>query len=335
MSDAPVDLLGTIGRTPLVPLTRLFADGGGPRLWAKLESFNPGGSAKDRSAHAIVAAAWARGAIGPGSVLVESSSGNYAVALARVALLYGVRVVAVVDPRANPATVAMVRALGAEVVCVTEPDAETGDWLAARLARVRELVATIPGAVWLDQYSNTDAVRAHSAGTMAEIVDAVGAPDVVLVATSTTGTIAGCLDLVARRGLRTRVVAVDAEGSVLFGGRRGARLLSGYGAGVVTALSQGLTPNAVCRVSDLDAVVAARALARREGVLAGASSGAVVAALARLRPELGADARVVLVLHDGGLPYADTVFDDAWVAETFRIGVHELAALVESFGGVT
>lgn len=227
----------------------------------------------------------------------------------------------------------MIRALGAEVVEVGQPDPATGDWLIARLARVRELVAEIEGAVCLDQYANADAVRAHADGTMAEIADTLGGVDLVLVATSTTGTLGGCLDLVARRRLRTRVVAVDATGSVLFGGRRGPRLLTGYGAGVVPALAEGLEPDDVRRVPDLDAVVGARALALREGVVAGASAGAVVAALAGLLPGLPASARVAVILHDGGLAYAGTVYDDAWVSATFGITAGDLAARVAAFGG--
>ena len=326
----PKALLDTIGGTPLVGLTRLLPDCPA-RLFAKLESFNPGGSAKDRSAQAIVAEALASGRIGRGSTLVESSSGNFAVALARLALLHDMKAVCVVDPRTNPATLAIVRALGAEVVPVTEPDPDTGDWLVARLTRVRELVDERPDAVWLDQYSNRAAVRAHADGTMQEVDLALGGDvDWVFVATSTTGTIAGCLAHVERAGLDTRVVAVDAAGSVLFGGERGTRLLAGYGAGIVPALAEGLTPHAVARIPDDEAVVGTRALALREGVLAGASAGAVAAAVARFAPQLSGN--VVLILHDGGQPYASTVFDDAWVEAEVGVSPDTLAARVAAFG---
>ncbi|MDO5533621.1 MAG: pyridoxal-phosphate dependent enzyme [Propionibacteriaceae bacterium] len=326
----PRGLLDTVAGTPLVPLTRLLP-ACPARLFAKLESFNPGGSAKDRSAHAMVADAWASGQIGPGSTLVESSSGNFAVALARLALLNDLHAVCVVDPRTNPATVSVLRALGAEVVAITEPDPETGDWLVARLARVRELVAERADAVWLDQYSHPAAVRAHADGTMREIDLALGgAVDWLFVATSTTGTIAGCLAHVERAGLPTRVVAVDAAGSVLFGGERGTRRLAGYGAGIVPALAEGLHPHEVVRVPDADAVVGTRALARREGILAGASAGAVAAAVARCAPRLSGT--VALILHDGGLPYASTVFDDAWVESELGLTPAEMDARVAAFG---
>ena len=129
------------GNTPLVSLDRLISCPG-TTLWAKLESHNPSGSAKDRTAHAILAAA----DLQPGAVIVESSSGNLGVAMAREAVLGGWTFHCVVDPKANRSTIATMRAFGAVVHEITEPDPETGDWLAARRARVAELLAELPGA---------------------------------------------------------------------------------------------------------------------------------------------------------------------------------------------
>lgn len=320
-----------LGNTPLVPLTRLFRRPG-VRVLAKLEKRNPTGSAKDRSAYGIVRDAWLSGRLLPGGLVIESSSGNFAVAVARLAAVLGFRFVCVADPRASDATLAAVRSYGAQVHRVEEPDPETGDWLAARLARVRELLAADPEAITFDQYSHRAAVRAHANGTMSEIVAQAGVPDRVYVATSTTGTMGGCLSLARERGLATQVMAVDAEGSVLFGGTRGTRLLSGYGAGVVPALAEGLRPAGVRRPSDLDAVLACRALARREGLLAGASTGAVMAAVLADLPSMPRGSTVVGIVHDGGLPYLDTVYDDAWVCEAFGLDAGEVRRLVGRWG---
>lgn len=328
----PASLNEVVGNTPLQLLNQLFARED-VRVLAKLENRNPTGSAKDRSALGIVRDAWESGRLRPGTVVVESSSGNLAMAAARLGALLGFQFECVVDPRANEKTIAAIEAYGARVHRVTEPDAETGDWLIARLATVRELVAATPGAITLDQYSNVAAIRAHAEGTMREIVDAVGAPDRMYVATSTTGTIGGCLRLVADEGLATEVVAVDAEGSVLFGGERGRRLLSGYGAGFVPPLAELSTPTVVARVDDLSAVVGARALALTEGILAGASTGAVMAALRRDLEDLPSGATVVAMVHDGGMPYLDTVYDDAWVCETFGVSADELQRRVEEMAG--
>lgn len=298
------------GNTPLVRLERLSVNSD-VTVWTKLEGHNPSGSAKDRTAHAILAAA----DLQPGAVIVESSSGNLGVAMSREAVLGGWTFHCVVDPRANHAATAAMRAYGAIVHEVTEPDPTTGDWLAARRARVAELLTEIPDAVCLDQYSNTAAFRAHDEGTMREIVEQLGrAPDHLFVAVSTTGTIGGCLRRIIREQMPTQVTAVDAEGSVLFDGARGPRHLPGFGAGVVPELAESVDPHRIVRINDRESVDAARRLARTEGILCGASGGAVVAAVEKLGADLSGD--VVLVLHDGGTNYLDTIYNDEWVEET-------------------
>lgn len=304
-----------IGNTPLLRCSHLEALVPGVRLWAKLEQYNPGGSAKDRTAFALIEEAIADGTINPAEpvTLVESSSGNLGMALARQALLRGWTFHCVVDQRTNAATIATMRALGVHIEFVEKPDTATGDWLVARRKRVAELLAAIPGAINLDQYSNQAAFRAHER-TMEEIVQQLGAaPDYFFAAMSTTGTLGGCIRHLDSIGATTQTVGVDAEGSVLFGGARATRLLPGYGAGVEPELSRHVRPGTVMRVRDLDAVVGARTLARTEGVIPGASGGAVVAAV--LREQFPAGSNVVLLLHDAGANYMDTIYNDAWVAK--------------------
>jgi cysteine synthase A len=316
----PVEgVLGAIGDTPLVALRRLLPDRG-VEVFAKLEVANPGGSAKDRPAIAMLEDALLHGLIEPGGTVVESTSGNLGVGLAQACRYHGVRLICVVDERASVRSVRMMQALGADVRTVTEPDPATGDLLVARLNRVRELVAATDGAWWPNQYGNRACVAAHAAGTMRELDEALdGELDVLLVATSTGGTIAGCRAYLAEHDRDVELVAVDARGSALFGGRPGRRLLPGLGAGIDTALAAEAGPDRVVRVSDLDCVVGCRRLAAREAILAGASGGGVVRALERLACELEPGTRCALILPDGGAAYLDTVYDDEWV---------ELAALV-------
>ncbi|ANE04382.1 pyridoxal-phosphate dependent enzyme [Corynebacterium crudilactis] len=310
-SDSNHSSVDTVGNTPLVKLVRFAADEK-INLWAKMESYNPGGSAKDRTAHAMVAASSLR----PGDIVVESSSGNLGIALSREAVLGGWTFHCVVDPRVNRNTVTHMKALGAIVHEITEPDLKTGDWLVARRRRVAQLCAQIPEAVCLDQYSNTAAFQAHEQGTMTEIVEQLGrAPDYLLVAVSTTGTIGGCLCYVAAHNLATNVIAVDAEGSVLFDGHPGLRHLPGFGAGMVSELSKQLSPHQVLRIDDRTSVEAARKMARTEAILPGASGGAVLAAVERLWPDIAEGSDVVIILHDDGNKYLDTIYSDAWVEE--------------------
>ncbi|MBB3039519.1 pyridoxal-phosphate dependent enzyme [Hoyosella altamirensis] len=308
-----------VGRTPLVNLARLFPEAPQTVLM-KLEMFNPGFSAKDRTAASLVESAFAAGQLQLGGTVVESSSGNLGLALARSCLQREVRFICVADSRTNKATIAMMRALGADVRIVEIDQAGGSDLLAARLKEVRRIVGSIPGAVNLNQYENPANPQAHEFGTMAEIAEqANGRIDQLFVATSTTGTLTGCRNYIDKKGLKTRVTAVDSEGSALFGGSPHTRYLPGLGAGLETHLSTRARPDQVMRVSEADCVRGCRLLARREAIIAGASTGGVVAAVRSRLPRLDPSDTVVLIAHDGGMPYAETVYDDAWVHEVLGL----------------
>ena len=326
---APVEgVLGAIGNTPLVALRRFLLR---PDIdvWAKLEAANPGGSAKDRPAARMIQDALAGGLIDLGTTVVESTSGNTGVGLAQVCRYHGIRLICVVDARAHASGVRAMRALGADVRIVEEPDPETGDLLVARLALVRRLLAEIPNSFWPDQYANESNPAAHAAGTMREIDEALeGQIDYLLVATSTTGTLRGCGDYLRERARATRLVAVDSTGSALFGGTRGTRRLPGFGAGVETRLSAEADHDDLVRVSDLECVVGCRRLAEREAILAGASSGGVAFALEVLSAQMEPGSRCVMIFADGGAGYLETVYDDAWVKRVLGCAPGRLAALV-------
>lgn len=329
----PVDpprrgVLDAVGGTPLVQLERLFArfpiD-----VWAKLEESNPGGSVKTRAATSMLRAALDEGHVRVGGTVVESSSGNMGVGLAQACRYLGLRFVCVVDARTCASKIQAMRAYGAEVHVVRDPDPETGDLLTARLHTVARIVRETPGAFWPDQYANAANAAAHATGTMREIDAALdGRIDYLFVATSTGGTLRGCHDYLREHGRRTLVVAVDAEGSVLFGGKRGRRLLPGFGAGISTRLSQPAVFDRLERVSDLDCVVGCRRLVDREAVLTGASTGGLVTAIERLAPTMAPGSRCALVCADGGTAYLDTVYDDDWVAGQLACDADELARRV-------
>jgi cysteine synthase A len=326
---APLEgVLDAIGDTPLVALRRLV----GHRdvaVWAKLEAANPGGSAKDRPAAGMLRDALERGLIGLGSTVVESSSGNMGVGLAQACRYHGLRLICVVDARANDRNVRTMRALGADVRVVTRPDPETGDLLVARLRLVADLLATTPGAFWPNQYANEANPAAHAAGTMREIDEALeGEIDFLFVATSTAGTLRGCRDYLRENDRSTHVVAVDAAGSVLFGGAHGTRRLPGLGAGVETTLSLGARFDKLVRVSDLDCVVGCHRLVDREAILAGASSGGLAFALGALSETMPAGSRCAAIFPDGGAGYLETVYDERWVERHLHCSSRELAALV-------
>jgi 2,3-diaminopropionate biosynthesis protein SbnA len=326
---APLDgILAAIGDTPLVALRRFL---GRPdvAVWAKLEAVNPGGSAKDRPAAGMLLDALRAGVVGPGTTVIESSSGNMGVGLAQACRYHGMHLICVVDARAHDTNIRTMRALGADVRVVTRPDPETGDLLVARLKLVADLLARTPGSFWPNQYANVSNPAAHAAGTMREIDEALdGEVDFVFVATSTTGTLRGCVDYLRERERTTQVVAVDAAGSALFGGRHGRRLLPGFGAGVESTLSLGAEFDGLVRVSDLDCVVGCRRLVEREAILAGASAGGVVYALESLAASMPEGSRCAAILHDGGSGYLGTVYDDGWVERELGCDAARLRALV-------
>jgi N-(2-amino-2-carboxyethyl)-L-glutamate synthase len=309
-------ILDAIGHTPLVRLERLFA-GSGLEVYAKLEALNPGGSLKDRPALTMIRSALERGQLREGMTVVESSSGNLAVGLAQACRYFGLHLVCVVDARTVSHNVAILRAYGAEVEVIAEPDPATGEYLPARLRRVGELLAEWPRAVWLNQYANRDNSLSHRQ-TMGEIVATLdGHVDYLVCATSTCGTLRGCAEYLREIGADTRVVAVDAAGSVIFGRAAATRLIPGHGASVRPELFAPDLADDVVHVDDLDCVVGCRRLVRREALLTGGSSGAVVMGLTRLADRIPAGARCALILPDRGERYLETIYSDAWVLEHF------------------
>lgn len=316
-------ILGAIGNTPLVALRRVVRKASF-RLFAKLEAANPGGSIKDRAARSLLLEAMRTGRLARDSVVVESSSGNMGIGLAQACAVLGLRFICVVDARTTVQNVSIMRALGAEIEVVDAPEANGGGFLRGRIERVRAIVACLPHAFWPDQYGNMNNALAHRQ-TMHEIVTTLGGRvDVLFCPTSTCGTIRGCADYVRERGLATRIVAVNAVGSVIFddpcsrrNGGAPVRLIPGHGAALRPALYREGVADLCVHLSDLECVVGCRRLVAREGILAGGSSGAAVMAVERLRDRIADDATCVVVFPDRGERYLDTIYCDDWVRRHF------------------
>lgn len=325
-------MLTAIGDTPLIPFAR-YLDVPDIDLLAKWEAANPGGSAKDRPAAAMINEGLQRRWIDRETTIVESSSGNLGVALAHVCRFHGLSFVCVADPRIQTQNLQIIEALGGRVEMVRRPI--QGDWLKARLHRVGQLLDQIPGSYWPNQYANLANVNSHYQGTIREIDEALsGRFDYLFVATSSTGTARGCRDYLRSERRDTKVVAVDAVGSVLFGGKNGPRLIPGIGAGQVPPLASEQRFDLIQRVTDLDCVVGCRRAARREALLVGGSSGGVLQVIHRMRDQLRGQ-RCVAILHDSGTRYLNTIFDDGWVAEHLGCDSHRLETLLRNEQGAT
>ncbi|MDR0270953.1 MAG: 2,3-diaminopropionate biosynthesis protein SbnA [Paenibacillus sp.] len=303
-----------IGKTPLIQLKRLFSSE--PfQVYGKLEWMNPGGSSKDRPALYMLREAITRGEITSDTVVVESSSGNLAISLAQLCSYLGLRFICVVDPRTTEQHKRIIRSFHGEIDLVTEPDKETGEFLPARIRRVGELVQQFPSAYWTNQYGNPDNCLAHMETTMKEIGEQLGEIDYLFCGVSSCGTIRGCKEYIDSQKWSTKIVAVDAEGSVIFGGEKGPRKFPGLGAGITPGLYRRDVADLVAYVSDEDCIKGCRELVGYESVLAGASSGGVISAIRKMAASIPAGSVCAAILPDRGERYLDTLYNDEWVRQ--------------------
>ena len=290
-----------IGNTPLLRLER-FALGAG--VLAKLESFNPLSSAKDRAGLYMILDAEERGLLQPGAVIVEPTSGNTGVALAYIGRQRGYRVVLTMPETMSQERRSLLAALGAELVLT-----EGARGMGGAIERAKELLESTPGAWMPDQFNNPANARAHYETTGPELWrDTDGGVDVLVAGVGSGGTITGAGRYLKEQTPAIRVVAVEpAESPVLSGGRPGPHKIQGIGAGFVPDTLNTKIYDEIITVENEDAFATGRELAHKEGLLVGISSGAAVWAAARLakRPE-NQGKRIVVLLPDTGDRYLST-----------------------------
>jgi len=293
----------TVGNTPLVRLNRLAA-GLTAIVVVKVESFNPLSSVKDRIAVGMIDAAEQAGQIEPGTTIVESTSGNTGIGLAFVCAARGYRLILTMPDTMSLERRKLLLALGAELVLTPGAEGMKG---AVRTAE--ELVRQTPGSFMPQQFENPDNPRIHRETTAEETWrDTEGKVDVLVAGVGTGGTITGVAQDLKPRKPQLKIVAVEPAGSpVLSGGSPGPHSIQGIGAGFVPGVLRVDLIDEIVRVDEEEALDAARRLAREEGILAGVSSGAAVAAALRVaaRPE-SAGKLVVAILPDTGERYLST-----------------------------
>ena len=283
-------------------------------VYLKLESENPGGSIKDRTALSLLRGLEDAGQLNPGGRLIESSSGNLAIGLAMISRLRGYRFTAVVDPKVCREKMRKLDELGADTIMVDTLD-ETGGYLLSRLARIRELLAEDPGLLWTNQYSNTANPGAHYSGTAPEIFQQMERRvDAIFVAVSTGGTLAGIGRFFREASPGTRIVAVDTRGSVALGGSPGLRKLTGIGSSRRSEFVDDGLYDELIYIEDSAAFAFCRALDAATGIKVGGSSGACLAACARYLQVHNKAERTVCICPDSGEHYASTIFSDPWLA---------------------
>jgi cystathionine beta-synthase len=305
-------ILQSVGKTPLVRLRRLAADV--PATVAvKVESLNPGGSVKDRVGLAMILEAERRGFLRPGGTIIEATAGNTGVGLAMVAAVKGYRCIFVLPDKMSAEKIALLRGYGAEVVITptnVPPDSpESYNGVADRLAR------EVPGAWRPNQFTNLANPDIHYHTTGPEIWEqSEGRITAFVAGVGTGGTISGVARYLKERKPDVKIVGADPEGSVLSGGSPRPWKVEGIGEDFVPKTFNSQLVDEWVRVGDAESFQMARALARREGILAGGSSGTAVAAALRYARRLTADDFVVALAPDTGRNYLSKLYDDSWLA---------------------
>ncbi len=313
-------LFSLIGNTPLVEVTRI--DTGPCQLFLKLESQNPGGSIKDRIGRAMIEAAEADGSLRPGGTVVEATAGNTGLGLALVARIKGYRVVLVVPDKMAIEKVLHLKALGAEIH-LTRSDVGKGhpeyyQDVAARLAR------EIPGAWFADQFNNPANPRAHETTTGPEIWDQSGhALDAIVVGVGSSGTLTGLSHFFAKAQPALEFVLADPKGSILADYINTGVLREDAGSWAVEGIGEDFIPGiadlsrvtSAYTITDEESFNTARLLLREEGILAGSSSGTLLAAALRYCRAQTTPRRVATFVCDTGTRYLTKVYSDGWMVD--------------------
>jgi cystathionine beta-synthase len=309
-------VLDLVGATPIVRLDRISADVPA-QLLAKLEFLNPGGSNKDRIGMAMVEAAERDGLLKPGGTIVEPTSGNTGVGLAMAAAQKGYRCIFVMPDKMSQEKISMLRAYGAEVVIT--PTAVEHDSPESYYSVSSRLAEEIPGGFKPDQYSNMANPEAHYRTTGPEIFEQTGGElDAIVISVGTGGTISGVGRYFKEHAPDVKIVGVDPEGSVYTAKSEAdlhPYLVEGIGKDTWPETMDPDVVDAWIRVSDRDSFLAARRMARDEGLLVGGSAGSTIAGALRYAAGVAKGARVLTILPDSGRSYLSKFLDDNWMIE--------------------
>jgi N-(2-amino-2-carboxyethyl)-L-glutamate synthase len=288
----------------------------GINLILKIECFNPAGSIKLKTAVSLLDDAEWRGLLRPGGCVIESSSGNLGIALSSICAIRGYRFICVTDPNTSPQSIVLMRVFGASVVEVTERDTK-GGYLQTRINYIKKRVETDTDLFWPNQYANPANPAAHCQRTADAIAKEVQDLDYLFIGTGTGGTLMGCARYFRAHSPRTKIIAVDAEGSATFGFPPGRRQIPGLGTSRKPEIVEPGLVDDIVVVPEGDAIRMCRLVAAKFGIAVGGSTGSVLAAITRSRSALPFGANVVAISPDSGDRYLDTIYDDKWVEERF------------------
>jgi 2,3-diaminopropionate biosynthesis protein SbnA len=311
------DLLGMVGHTPVVkinsPELSLI------ELYAKLEYYNPTGSVKDRAANYIINKLLELGEIDQDTLLIESSSGNFGIALSAYSKKYGIKFCCVIDPNINAINETIIRKLSTNTIKVTEPDSK-GGYLLGRIKKVKELLVDIPNSYWVNQYANPYNAEAYYKTLGSELCSEIDRIDYIFMGVSSGGTITGVSKRIKEHNPNTKIIAVDVEGSVIFGGLPKKRYIPGIGSSMVPEILREARIDDIVIVDEMATIMRCHQLLENHMIFAGGSSGSVLAGIVKYftNKSLGKKPNVVAVFPDRGDRYSNTIYNKNWCIDRIR-----------------
>ena len=294
-------ILDAVGNTPLVRLSRL-TPAGSATVYAKLESFNPMSSVKDRIAKSMIEAAERKGKVNKDTTIIEPTSGNTGIGLAMVCAVKGYKLILTMPETMTIERRKLLAAFGAQLVLTPGPEGMNG-----AIKKAEELAGSMPNSFLPQQFKNKANPWIHKKTTAKEILRALDQIDAFVAGVGTGGTITGVGQALKRKNPQVRIIAVEPEDSpVLSGGSPHPHKIQGIGAGFIPEILDTTVYDSIIKVATKDAQETSRKLAKIEGILVGISSGAATFAALKVAHELGAGKTVVVVLPDTGERYLST-----------------------------
>ncbi len=305
------NILDKVGKTPLVEIKS--KDLKNINLFAKLESYNPTGSIKDRAVSYLIEKLLKKEIINKETSLIESSSGNFGLSLSAYSKKHGLKFYCVIDSKTSPLSETLIKKMGAIIVKVTEAD-ENGNYLINRIKKVKELIKDMPNSYWINQYENKYNAEAYCNTLGRELCNDLNKIDYVFIAVSSGGTITGISQKIKECFPNAKIIAVDIEGSVIFGGLPKKRYIYGMGSSIVPKIIKEAKIDEVVTMDEISSVKMCHELLERYSIFAGGSSGTVFAAVKKYFAEKNYSKKpnVVMIFPDRGDRYMTTIYNQIW-----------------------
>ena len=305
--------LSRLGNTPLVQY-----EYDNHKIFLKMENANPSGSMKDRAAANIIGSTYKNGVINDDTRIIESSSGNFGVALARVCKEYRLKFTCVIDANINIVNERMLRLYGAETIKITEPD-NNGGYLLGRLEKVREIISKSKNIYWTNQYENP--LNMESYYSLAdEIINDISDPDYIFIPVSSGGAITGISRRIKEINPRIKIIAVDSIGSRIFNCSVQKRCIPGLGSSIVPPILKMAKIDDVVQVKEEDIIQECHDFFEQNSMMIGGSSGATLQAVKwyrRLR-KLSNNSKIVAIFPDCGDRYINTIYNEKWCKSNIK-----------------